>query len=134
MSLPTTEAGMRELEPKCESREAAASKRTVTRLQAQSPAFREGFINNCCLDGLANLARCAIEAQVSPNTRAVAHPTLPFSSSPLDKATGASFSCCWRVARISHWWTTVAARNAASRGAGWPSWVRPAASRRWCGR
>ena len=60
---------MRELEQKCESREAAASKRTVTRLQAQSPGFREAFIKNCSIYGLANLARCAIEAGVSPNTR-----------------------------------------------------------------
>jgi hypothetical protein len=35
---------MRELEPKCESREAAASKRTITRLQALPPGFREAFI------------------------------------------------------------------------------------------
>ena len=60
---------MRELEQKCESREAAASKRTVTRLLAQPPGFREGFIINCCILGLANLARCAIEAGASPNTR-----------------------------------------------------------------
>jgi hypothetical protein len=65
MSLPLDEAGMRELETKCESREAAASKRTVTRLQAQAPGFRETFIINCCILGLANLARCAIEAGVS---------------------------------------------------------------------
>ena len=64
---------MRELEQKCESREAAASKRTVTRLQAQSRVFREGFIVNCCIDGFANLARCAIESQASPNTRGTAH-------------------------------------------------------------
>jgi ankyrin repeat protein len=69
MSLPLDEASLRELEPKCESREAAASKRTVTRLQAQSRAFREAFIITCCMDGLANLTRCAIEARVSPNTR-----------------------------------------------------------------
>jgi hypothetical protein len=72
MLLPLDEAGMRELEPKCESREAAASKRTVTRLQALPPGFREGFIINCSFLGLANLARCAIEAQVSPNLRSVA--------------------------------------------------------------
>jgi hypothetical protein len=56
---------MRELEPKCESREAAASKRTVTRLQAQPPGFRELFIVLCSVYGLANLARCAIEAGAS---------------------------------------------------------------------
>ena len=39
---------MRELEQQCESREAVASKRTVTRLQAQSPGFREAFIINYC--------------------------------------------------------------------------------------
>jgi hypothetical protein len=72
MSLPHDEAGLRELEQKCESREAAASKRTVTRLQAKPPGYREGFIINCCIYGLANLVRCAIEASVSPNTRAAA--------------------------------------------------------------
>jgi hypothetical protein len=77
MSLPTTEAGMRELEPKCESREAAASKRTVTRLREESPGFRESFIINCSILGLANLARCAIEAQASPNTRASSPPHPP---------------------------------------------------------
>jgi hypothetical protein len=46
MSLPLDEAGMRELEQKCESREAAASMRTVTRLQAQTLGFREAFIRN----------------------------------------------------------------------------------------
>jgi len=72
MSLPLDEPSMRELEQKCESREAAASKRTVTRLQAQAPGFRETFIINCCIIGLANLARGAIEARVSPNTRSAA--------------------------------------------------------------
>ena len=58
MSLPHDEAGMRELDQKCESREAAASKRTVTRLQAQTPGFREAFMIGCSTAGLANLARC----------------------------------------------------------------------------
>ena len=35
---------MRVLEPKCESHEAAASKRTVTRLQAQAQELREDFL------------------------------------------------------------------------------------------
>jgi ankyrin repeat protein len=69
MSLPLDEAGMRELEQKCESQEAVASKRTVTRLQAQTPGFREAFMIMCSILGLANLARCAIEARVSPDTR-----------------------------------------------------------------
>jgi hypothetical protein len=72
MSLPTTEADAREMEQKCESREAAASKRTVMRLRGESPGYRERFIVNCSVFGHANLARCAIEARVSPNTRSAA--------------------------------------------------------------
>jgi ankyrin repeat protein len=69
MPLPTSEAGLRELEPKCADRESPAARRTVRQLREEPQHNKMAYMCNCTLWGLANLARCAIEAGVSPDVR-----------------------------------------------------------------
>ena len=63
------EAAMRALDRKCPDPKSVVSKRTVRHLSAESLECKEVFLGNSCIDGLGNLVRCALEAQVSPNTR-----------------------------------------------------------------
>ena len=44
------------------------SKRTASQLSAMPLDYKESFLYNSCYWELANLARCALEAQVSPDT------------------------------------------------------------------
>jgi ankyrin repeat protein len=69
MPLPSTEAGLHELEPKCADRESPAARRTVRQLREESQHYKVAYLCNCVILGLANLVRCATEAGVSPDLR-----------------------------------------------------------------
>jgi ankyrin repeat protein len=74
MPLPTTEAGLRELELKCADRESPVSRRTVRQLLELALAEHEALMD-LLIDGLANLVRCATEAGVAPNLCSPEHNT-----------------------------------------------------------
>ena len=69
MPLPTNQAGLRALEPKCASPTSSASKNTVAQLTEQPLARKVGYLNNAVIWGLPNLVRCALEAKISANSR-----------------------------------------------------------------
>ena len=78
MSLPRTddEAALRALNRKCADPKSLHAKRFLGQLSAQSLAYKTFILNSSCVWGLGNLVRCALEAQVSPETRTLDVPVL----------------------------------------------------------
>ena len=61
---------MRALDRKLSVPDSVVSKRIVAQLAAETLLYKAEFLENCCVWGLGNLVRCALEAQMSPDTKA----------------------------------------------------------------
>ena len=71
MSLPdhaADEAAYRAQDRKCADPKSPVTKHIVSRLAAQPPEYQRKFLINSTVWGLGNLVRCALEAQLSPDT------------------------------------------------------------------
>ena len=70
LPLPDEEAALRVLDRKCSMPDSPNSKRTVKLLAAKPLAYKEAFLQSNTIWGLGNNVRCALEARVSPDTKA----------------------------------------------------------------
>ena len=69
MALPTSQADMRALEPKCAQRDSADSVRTTTQLAALHVGTQRKFLYRFEEYDLYNLTRCVLDAELSPDTK-----------------------------------------------------------------
>ena len=71
MSLPrcNDEAALRAVDRKLSAPDSVFSKSFVAQLASQSLEYKEGFLINSVMRNLVNLVRCALEAQVSADTK-----------------------------------------------------------------